>query len=137
VGSKGQAEVMGALLLAVLVTLAFIGLWTWFYPRYLEWGRRLDEELLESEMMASERIVVERVKEVVGGLRVYLTNTGEVELEVVSIYVNDTRAWDGELRLRVGESVDLEVEASHGELYRIKVCSMRGNCWEVVERGQP
>lgn len=133
----GEVQALSALLMAAIVISAFSLLWIWLYPRYLDLERMISEGALEAEAFMSERVVVERVKEVEGGLKVYITNTGRVYLELVSVYVNDTLGWEGRVGLGVGEGVDLEVSAPHGEVYRVRVCSARGNCWDFLERGWP
>ncbi|RLF04638.1 MAG: hypothetical protein DRK00_06305, partial [Thermoprotei archaeon] len=89
----GEVQALSALLMATIVVTAFSLLWIWLYPRYLDLERALHEGALEAEATAMERVVVERVKEVDEGLKVYVTNTGDVYLEIVSIYVNDTLGW--------------------------------------------
>jgi len=130
---QGEVEVIAALLMAVVVVGGFALLWVWLYPSYLSWEQRASRTLLEARLAARERLVVERVKCGGGGLSVSVTNTGDVALRVLAVYVNESSAWSGALDLAPGANSLLAVSAPCGSRYLVKVCSARGNCWSFLE----
>jgi len=62
-----------------------------------------------------------------------VTNTGDVALRVLAVYVNESLAWSGALDLAPGANSLLTVNAPCGSRYLVKVCSARGNCWSFLE----
>ena len=75
-----------------------------------------------------------RAGEVLGrGLSVSVTNTGDVALRVMAVYVNESLAWSGALDLAPGANSLLTVNAPCGSRYLVKACSARGNCWSFLE----
>jgi hypothetical protein len=130
---QGEVEAIAALLMAVVVVGGFALLWVWLYPSYLSWEQRASRTLLEARLAARERLVVERVKCAGAGLKVSITNTGDVALRVLAVYVNESLAWSGALDLAPGANSLVTASASCGRFYLVKVCSARGNCWSFLE----
>jgi len=66
-----------------------------------------------------------------GGVKyvnVTVRNVGTVDLEVVSVYLNESKAWDGSVGVEVGEAVTVKAEFSWDEgTYQIAVVTARGN----------
>jgi len=66
-----------------------------------------------------------------GGVKyvnVTVRNVGTVDFEVVSVYLNGSKAWDGSVGVGVGEAVTVEIEFSWNEgIYQIAVVTARGN----------
>ena len=129
----GEAEVVAALLMAVVVVGGFALLWLWLYPSYVGWEQRASRSMLEARLAARERVVVERVKCAGGGLNVVVLNTGDIALRVLAVYVNESLVWSGSLNLAPGASAAVTASAACGNLYLVKVCSARGNCWSFLE----
>jgi len=130
---RGEAEVVAALLMAVVVVGGFALLWLWLYPSYLSWEQRASRAMLEARLAARERVVVERVKCAGGGVSVFVTNTGDVALRVLAVYVNESLAWSGSLDLTPSASAVVAASSPCGNVYLVKVCSARGNCWSFLE----
>ena len=133
---RGQTQVVESILLVMITVALWTMIWVWFYPSYTGMVQGLTRQLSYYEFSLKERIVIEYVNYTGSTLDVYLTNTGEVELYIGSIYVNNTLVWSGSEKLNVDDFKQIEVNgyALGGEVLVVKVCSLRGNCWEVVER---
>jgi len=132
---RGQAEVVAALLMTVVVVGGFALLWLWLYPRYLEWERSVSEAALAARAAAGERVVVELLRCSGGVANITLLSTGSVGVRVAAVYVNETLVWSGSLYLAPGQRGSVVVGLPCGSLYRVKVCSSRGSCWTYVELG--
>jgi len=134
---RGESQVIGAMLLMVITVAMWTTVWLWFYPMYLGWLQNLERRLMESRLAYSEKLIVERINYTASGINIFITNVGRVEVYLGSIYVNDSLVWNGEARIKSGESKEFTVGAPHAELYVIKICSIRGRCWEVVDYAEP
>lgn len=140
--ARGQVQVLESMLLLFIVVTLWVLVWIWFYPQYWESYRTIEAEVLESKLEMGERILVENVLFGESGstpdIRVFLSNVGDVDALVGSLYLNDSLVWSGELRLLAGETSWLNSTTSStcesGRLCRVKVCTVRGNCWEVRVR---
>ena len=130
---RGEAEIVAALLMAVVVVSGFALLWLWLYPSYSSWEQQAFRSMLEARLAARERLVVERMKCAGGALSVAILNTGDVALRVLAVYVNESLAWSGVLDLAPGANSLITVSTPCGRLYLVKVCSARGNCWSFLE----
>ncbi|RLE82572.1 MAG: hypothetical protein DRJ51_01030 [Thermoprotei archaeon] len=133
---EGQVQIISTLLLIVITISAWILIWIWFYPQYWSNYLFLQKELLEGEKRLSENIVIENVLFNSTTISIYITNTGSIEVEIGSVYINQENVWSGSIEVKVDENLWINVTYSYesGQVYSIKVCSMRGNCWEVKVR---
>lgn len=132
-----EAEIIGLLLMTVVVVAGFSLMWLLLYPRYASWSEELARSQAEGEAILGERVVLEALNATGGVAELYLLNTGDVELRVSSIYVNDSLAWSGDAPLKAGEELVFTVAAARGRVYRVRVCSARGNCWDFLESPGP
>ena len=136
---RGQVQVLESMLLLFIVVSLWILVWIWFYPQYWESYQAIENGILSSELKRGERVLIENVLfEESGGaseIRVFLSNVGSVDLAVGSLYLNDTLVWSGELKLPAGDTSWLSSTVTSvcesGRICRVKVCTTRGNCWEV------
>jgi len=133
---RGQTQVVESILLVMITVALWTVIWIWFYPSYTGMVQGLTRQLNYYELSIGEWIVIEYVNYSGDSLYVYLTNTGEVELYLGSIYVNNTLVWSGSEKVRVDEFKCIPVTdyTLGGGVLVIKICSLRGNCWKAVER---
>lgn len=130
---RGQVEVIGALLLIVIVTLMWLGFWTWFYPRIQGYQQRIKREEIGVRRSLGEYVLVEILyKNDEGYVCAYVTNTGDYEATVVSLYLNDTLVWSGNIHLRVGESAVIVTNVTESGVFHVRVCTL-SNCYEAVD----
>lgn len=131
----GQVQVVEAVLLTLITVSLWTLIWIWFYPSYMSIISEVERRLSIQERIEREWIVVEYVNFDEDSISLYITNTGDIQLDIGSIYVNGTLVWSGEEKLLVDESTTIEFEYSVIEgLYFFRICSSRGRCWEVKER---
>lgn len=129
----GQAEIIGALLLVVIATLMWLGFWSWFYPQMQIYQQRIEIEESTVRRSLGEYVLVEILyRNAAGRICAYITNTGDYETNIVSLYFNDTLVWNGKIPLKVGESIEIETPLTSGGTYRVKVCTLY-NCFEVID----
>ncbi len=129
----GQAEIIGALLLVVIATLMWLGFWSWFYPQMQTYQQRIKIEESTVRRSLGEYVLVEILyKNEAGKICAYITNTGDYETSIVSLYFNDTLVWSGKIPLKVGESIEIETPLTSSGTYRVKVCTLY-NCFEVID----
>ena len=138
-GSKGQSQVVESVLLVMITVALWTIVWVWFYPSYTGMVQGLSRQLSYYEFSLKENLVIEYVNYSGSVLNVYITNTGDVEFYIGSIYVNDTLVWSGSEKIKVDEFKRMNISpyTLDGKVLRIKICSLRGNCWAVIERVQP
>lgn len=130
---RGQAEVIGALLLVTIAVLMWLGFWSWFYPQMQTYQQRVKIEESVAKRSLGEYVLVEILyRNPAGRICAYVTNTGDYETRVVSLYFNDTLVWSGEIPLKVGESAEIETPLTASGTYRVKVCTLY-NCFEVID----
>ena len=129
---QGQAEVIGAVLLLVIVVALWAIAWNIFYPTYQQASQRLERERLLAEKGLREYILVERIYLENGHICAWVTNTGDVQTELVSLYLNDTLAWSGYIDLKTGSSTEVCTSLTTKATYRVKACSYT-NCFEVTD----
>ncbi|AKG38589.1 hypothetical protein MA03_03830 [Infirmifilum uzonense] len=126
----GQAEIIAALLLTVIVLAGFAITWTYLFPSYLSWEHEASNTALESRLAASEKIVIGNAVFSSSTVKLTLVNTGSVGIRVRAIYVNETPAWQGQLDLAPGQPAEISLSVPGDNLLLwVKVCSARGNCW--------
>ena len=136
---RGQTQVVETVLLVMITIALWTVIWMWFYPMYIGAIQDMGRYLLGYEMALKEWVVIEYVNYTDSTLTVFITNTGDVEVEIGSLYVNDTIVWSGVEKIKVDEIKRLTVSdfTLGGEVLVVKACSLRGNCWEVIENVQP
>ncbi|MCD6457604.1 MAG: hypothetical protein J7K82_02030 [Thermoproteales archaeon] len=136
---RGQTQVVETVLLIMITIALWTVIWTWFYPMYIGTIQDMGRHLLGYEMALKERVIIEYVNYTDSTLTVFITNTGDVEVEIGSLYVNDTLVWSDVEKIKVDEMKRLTVSGYTlgGEVLVVKACSLRGNCWQVVERVGP
>ncbi len=135
---RGQAEIIGALLLVAIVMVLWSLFWIWFYPQYEAYRGSVTRAREEAVRSLKENIVIEILVyngDTTG--KVYISNLGGVETTVYSVYLNNTLVWDGEAKLRVGEGTWINfnwinVPDPYNKVYYVKVCTLY-SCYEVVE----
>lgn len=128
----GQAETIGAILLVVVAVAVWAAAWGFFYPVYQQLSQRVERERLVAEKGLREYLLLERLYVDQGKVCAYITNTGDVETELVSLYFNDTLVWSGYLDLKVGQSAQVCTPLTSKGTYRVKACSYTG-CFEGVD----
>lgn len=122
----GQANIVGALLLLVIVVSAWCLIWIWVYPileSFKEYhpGPRLKE-------LSYEYLIIEDVWVKGGECVVYVYNAGEIEATLSAIYINHIQVWKGQVELKVGEGVSLILSLPPGEeeVRTLKIVTLRG-----------
>jgi flagellin-like protein len=129
---KGQAEVIGAILLLVIAVALWAAAWNLFYPTYQQASQRLERERLLAEKGLKEYLLVERIYLNNGHVCAWVTNTGDVQTELASLYLNNTLAWSGYIDVKAGASIEVCTNFTQRATYRVKVCSYT-NCFEVTD----
>lgn len=106
--------------------------WNVFQPTFQQAMQRIDRERLLAERGLREYLLVELlyVNSSTGTLCAYVSNTGDVSSEVVSLYLNGSLAWSGYAPLRAGEAKPVCTGARSTGTYNVRVCSYT-NCFEV------
>lgn len=121
-------------MMSIVLVAGFAVLWIWLYPSYTAWEREAARTALEARVAAAEQAVLERIKPQDGTLSLTVVNTGGAEVTINAVYVNESLAWSGELKLPAGASGSLSIPSRGEGLYNVKLCTARGNCWTFMEQ---
>lgn len=131
---RGQSEVVAALLMTLILVLAFTLLWLYLYPRYLRTEQEVERSVLQARLQASEQLVLAQVSNWTSGLNLTVVNTGDVDVTLRAAYINETMAWSGHVLIPPGQATTITVSPPpKGALLLVKLCTTRGNCWTYPE----
>ncbi len=85
----GVSPIIGALLMVVVVVVAFTGVYIWSLNRFELYRFHLERLRSDVQRVLEEYVVVEYAWiDGDGALRIYVRNAGEVELCVLDVFVN-------------------------------------------------
>ncbi len=123
---KGQANVLGAMLLLTIVITLWCVVWMWVFPILEDLSKVLIKPRL-SELLV-EDLIIEDVWVRDTQCTIYIYNIGEVEVTVSAIYINHILVWKGELLIGIGEGVSITVNMPQGQtmVKSLKVVTVRG-----------
>jgi len=122
----GQANIVGALLLLVIVVSMWCLVWIWIYPTLELFKEYYPEPRLKE--LSYEHLIIEDVWVRGDECIVYVYNAGEIEITLSAIYINHIQVWKGQMKLEVGEGVSLvlKVPPGEGDVKTLKVVTLRG-----------
>ena len=113
---RGISSIIANTLLIGIVVAAGTVMLIWANTSFDTFQDNLGEVLTARREAARERYVVEEVwfKENSTGKYVvsYIRNYGEIDVNVVSVYLNGSMAWNGSTSVAAGRVVSLELEES-------------------------
>ena len=140
--SNAQAQVIGSLILIVITVILWSTVWLWMNSTVSTYSEYTTRESENVEELAKEKIVIEKVVfEEPNSLSIFITNVGDFEVKVCSIYIGTSEAaldlvWEGEVKLTVdqGTWVNASYSWSSDTLYLVRVCTMRGGVFDEFFR---
>jgi len=111
---RGISSIIANTLLIGIVVAAGTVMLIWANTSFDTFQDNLGEVLTARREAARERVVVEEVwfKENITGKYViyYIRNYGEIDVNLVSLHLNGSMAWNGSTSVNVGSVVSLELE---------------------------
>lgn len=124
--SKGQANVLGVMLLLVMVIALWSMVWMWALPIIEDIKTTLIKSRF-SELIVEE-LIIEDVWVRGSECTIYVYNIGEVKATISAIYVNHILAWKGQITVDVGEgtSITFDLPSDGGKVRILKVVTTRG-----------
>jgi len=129
---RGISSIIANTLLIGIVVATGTVLLIWANTSFDAFKDDLGEVLTARREAARERVVVEEVwfKENSTGKYVvsYIRNYGDIDVNIVSVYLNGSMAWNGTTGISVGRVVSLELEESwvSGRVLWITASTERG-----------
>ncbi|RLE87265.1 MAG: hypothetical protein DRJ49_06680 [Thermoprotei archaeon] len=140
--SNAQAQVIGSLILIVITVILWSTVWLWMNSTVSTYSEYTTRESENVEELAKEKIVIEKVVfEEPNSLSIFITNVGDFEVKVCSIYIGTSEAaldlvWEGEVKLTVDQGiwVNASYSWSSDTLYLVRVCTMRGGVFDEFFR---
>ncbi len=126
---KGISPIIAAVLLVVIVVIAFSAVYIWALGRLEAYRFALERELWEARFSSMEDVVVEFAWFNSSGLYLYVYNTGDIRMCVMDVFVNDSlvaRDLDWCLNPGAGGLLVVSYSFAPGDSYaRVRVLTSR------------
>lgn len=123
---RGQANVLGAMILLTIIIILWSMVWMWVMPILDELRGILTHTRINE--LIDESLIIEDVWVYNGNCTIYIYNDGKIEATISAIYINHILTWKGEITLEVGQGINLTVKLPPDvtTIKVLKVVTLRG-----------